>query len=64
MGSSAREEIVGVFDALDAELDRLCGLTFEVLTTPERLAFLEASTVTRYSRTNSRLRGRHFFRSK
>ncbi|WP_204800624.1 HNH endonuclease signature motif containing protein [Mycobacterium riyadhense] len=41
MGSSAREEIVGVFDALDAELDRLCGLTFEVLTTPERLAFLE-----------------------
>ncbi|GAB7150133.1 HNH endonuclease signature motif containing protein [Mycobacterium riyadhense] len=41
MGSSTREEIVGVFDALDAELDRLCGLTFEVLTTPERLAFLE-----------------------
>ncbi|MCV7145194.1 hypothetical protein [Mycobacterium riyadhense] len=41
MGSSTREDIVGVFDALDAELDRLCGLTFEVLTTPERLAFLE-----------------------
>ncbi|SOJ54331.1 hypothetical protein MSIMFB_01828 [Mycobacterium simulans] len=41
MGSGAREEIVEVFDALDAGLDRLCGLTFEVLTTPERLAFLE-----------------------
>ncbi|SON63544.1 hypothetical protein MSIMFI_05075 [Mycobacterium simulans] len=41
MGSGTREEIVEVFDALDAGLDRLCGLTFEVLTTPERLALLE-----------------------
>ncbi|SON62552.1 hypothetical protein MSIMFI_04077 [Mycobacterium simulans] len=41
MGSGTREEIVEVFDALDAGLDRLCGLTFEVLTTPERLGFLE-----------------------
>ncbi|MCA2265626.1 hypothetical protein A5626_08590 [Mycobacterium marseillense] len=41
MGSSTREEIVEVFDALDAELDRLCALSFEVLTTPERLNVLE-----------------------
>jgi len=41
MGSSTREEIVEVFDALDYDQDRLCGLTFDVLTTPERLAFLE-----------------------
>ncbi|ORW95918.1 hypothetical protein AWC27_05765 [Mycobacterium szulgai] len=41
MGSSTREEIVEVFDALDYELDRLCGLTFDVLTTPERLRALE-----------------------
>ncbi|SON61143.1 hypothetical protein MSIMFI_02648 [Mycobacterium simulans] len=41
MGSSAREEIVEVFDALDAELDRLCGLTFDALTTPERFRALE-----------------------
>ena len=41
MGSSSREEIVEVFDALDAELDRLCSLTFDALTTPERVALLE-----------------------
>ncbi|OBJ60423.1 HNH endonuclease signature motif containing protein [Mycobacterium asiaticum] len=41
MVSSSREEIVEVFDALDAELDRLCGLSFEVLTNPERLRALE-----------------------
>ncbi|OBF09359.1 13E12 repeat family protein, partial [Mycobacterium sp. 852002-10029_SCH5224772] len=41
MGSSTREEVVEVFDALDADLDRVCGLSFEVLTTPERLRALE-----------------------
>ncbi|MCV7196816.1 HNH endonuclease signature motif containing protein [Mycobacterium angelicum] len=41
MGSSTREEIVEVVDALDYALDRLCGLTFDVLTTPERLRALE-----------------------
>ena len=41
MSSSSREEIVEVFDALDAELDRLCSLTFDALTTPERVALLE-----------------------
>ena len=41
MGASSREEIVEVFDALDHDADRLCGLSFDVLTTPERLAALE-----------------------
>ena len=41
MSSSSREEIVEVFDALDAELDRLCSLTFDALSTPERIALLE-----------------------
>ncbi|BBX95874.1 HNH endonuclease signature motif containing protein [Mycobacterium lacus] len=41
MGSSTREEIVEVCDALDHDVDRLCGLSFDVLTTPERLGFLE-----------------------
>ena len=41
MGSSSREDIVEVFDALDADLDRLGALSFEVLTTPERLRVLE-----------------------
>jgi len=36
-GSSSREEIEEVFAALDADLDRLCGLSFEALTTHERL---------------------------
>jgi len=39
--SSSSEEIVEVFDALDADLHRLCGLTFDALTTQERLALLE-----------------------
>jgi hypothetical protein len=34
MGCSSREEIVEVFDALDADLDRLCELSFDVFTTP------------------------------
>ncbi len=41
MGSSSREEIVEVFNALDAGLDRLCELSFDVFTTPERLRALE-----------------------
>jgi len=41
MGSSSREEIEEVFAALDADLDRLCGLTFDAITTHERLVLLE-----------------------
>ncbi len=41
MGSSSREEIVEVFNALDADLDRLCELSFDVFTTPELLRALE-----------------------
>jgi len=41
MGASSREQIVEVFDALDADADRLGELTFDVLTTPERLRALE-----------------------
>jgi hypothetical protein len=37
MGSSSREDIVEVFDALDADLDGLCALSFGALTIPERL---------------------------
>ena len=41
MLSSTREEIVDSLDVLDADVDRLCGLSFDVLTTPERLRVLE-----------------------
>lgn len=41
MTSSTRGEIVEIVGALDADLDRLCGLSFEALTTPERLRVLE-----------------------
>ena len=41
MCSSSREEIVEVFDALEADYKRALDLTFDVLTTPERLAVLE-----------------------
>jgi Domain of unknown function (DUF222) len=41
MGCTSREEIVEVFDELDAGLDRLCELSFDVFTTPERLRALE-----------------------
>jgi hypothetical protein len=41
MSSSCRDEVVEVFDALDADLDRALGLSFDALTTPERLAMLE-----------------------
>ncbi len=42
MGASSREEIVETFGALRAELKRMRGLTFDVLTTPERLQTLES----------------------
>jgi Domain of unknown function (DUF222) len=38
---SSREEIVEVLDALDANPDRLCELSFDVLTTPELMRALE-----------------------
>jgi hypothetical protein len=41
MRSSSREEIVEVLDALRAAHKRALDLTFDVLTTPERLAVLE-----------------------
>ncbi|MGO9154065.1 HNH endonuclease signature motif containing protein [Mycobacterium sp.] len=41
MGSSTREEIVEVFNAFDSDVDRLCDLSFDVFTTPERLRALE-----------------------
>jgi hypothetical protein len=41
MGSGTREEIVEVFNGLDDNLDRLCELSFDVFTTPERLRALE-----------------------
>ena len=51
MGSSTREEIIEVFNALDTDLDRLCELSFDVFTTPERLRALE-----RLERVSRRLR--------
>src|SRR5437879_4819569 len=41
MLANSREEIVAVFDALHAAASRLAELSFEALTTPERLEFLE-----------------------
>jgi hypothetical protein len=41
MRSSSREEIVGAFDALEADLDRALELSFDALTTRERLAMLQ-----------------------
>jgi Domain of unknown function (DUF222) len=41
MRSSGREEILEVFDALDANVDRLSELSFDALTNPERLRALE-----------------------
>ena len=41
MRSSSREEIVEVLDALEADYKRALDLTFDVLTTPERLTVLE-----------------------
>ena len=41
MRSSCREEIVEVFDALEADVRRALDLSFDALTTPERLALLD-----------------------
>jgi hypothetical protein len=41
MRSSSREEIVEAFDALEADLDRALELSFDALTTRERLAMLQ-----------------------
>ncbi|MEB4208319.1 HNH endonuclease signature motif containing protein [Mycobacterium sp. 94-17] len=41
MSSDAREDIDAVFDALESDMDRLCALSFDTLTTPERLRKLE-----------------------
>jgi hypothetical protein len=38
MRSSCQKEIVDAFDGLDADLDRALQLSFDALTTPERLA--------------------------
>ncbi|OBH04283.1 hypothetical protein A5696_06480 [Mycobacterium sp. E2699] len=52
MGASSREQIVEDFDALDHATERLCALSFDVLTTPERLRALERlERVTRRLRT-------------
>ena len=42
MRSSSREEIVEVLDSLEADYKRALDLTFDALTTPERLAVLES----------------------
>jgi hypothetical protein len=47
MRSSSREEIVEVLDVLEAGYKRALDLTFDVLTTPERLAVLEKFEVLR-----------------
>jgi hypothetical protein len=41
MLSSSREEVVAVFDALDAVMDRACELSFDALTIRELVAMLE-----------------------
>jgi hypothetical protein len=41
MRSSSREEIVEVFDALQADVKRALDLSFDALTTPERLSLLQ-----------------------
>ncbi|MGO9652075.1 13E12 repeat family protein, partial [Mycobacterium sp.] len=41
MRSSCRKDIVDAFDALEADLDRALELSFDALTTPERLAMLQ-----------------------
>jgi hypothetical protein len=43
MRSSCREEVVEVFDALEANLKRALDLCFDALSTPERFALLQRS---------------------
>jgi hypothetical protein len=47
MRSSSREEIVEVFDALRSDLKGTLDLSFDVLTTPERLTLLHGCEVLR-----------------
>jgi len=47
MYSSCREEIVEAFDALEADLNRALELSFDALTTPERLVMLARCEVFR-----------------
>jgi hypothetical protein len=47
MRSSCRKEIVEAFDALEADLDCALGLSFDALTTPERLVVLARCEVFR-----------------
>jgi hypothetical protein len=42
MCSSSRDEVVEVFDAIAADFKRALDLTFDALTTPERLALLQS----------------------
>jgi hypothetical protein len=51
MGCSSREEIVEAFVVFDADAERLCELSFDALTTPERLRAVE-----RLERVTRRLR--------
>jgi hypothetical protein len=41
MRSSSREEVVDVFDALQADVKRALDLSFDALTIPERLGLLQ-----------------------
>jgi hypothetical protein len=41
MCSSDRDEVEAAFAALDAQVDRVCELSFDALTTPERLRLLQ-----------------------
>jgi hypothetical protein len=47
MRSSSREEVVEVFDALKADMQRALALSFDALTTPERLALLQVCEAVR-----------------
>jgi hypothetical protein len=47
MRSSSREEVVEVFDALEADIKRALDLRCDALTTPDRLALLESCEVFR-----------------
>jgi Domain of unknown function (DUF222) len=47
MRSSSRDEIVEVFDALQADLKRALDLSFDALTTPERFALLQTCETVR-----------------
>ncbi|WP_153043585.1 DUF222 domain-containing protein, partial [Mycobacterium ostraviense] len=47
MFSTSREEVVATFDSLKATMARLLELSFDALTTPERLVLLEHCETTR-----------------